>query len=93
MEVRGMIEKMVEEILTKKEVHVMANTELAEELLEELKKRTEKPILVKVKGWQMLAVTESAKRKLMEKLGDMRRQDLKEIHEIEKYEKEIKEQL
>ena len=83
-------EMQIEELMKKSnEICVMANEPLAEEILKTLEETVDKPILVKVKGWQMIAVSPIGKRKLYDKLGEMRREALKEVHELEKYEKKV----
>lgn len=88
--VKSDCEMQIENILEKKnEVHVMSNLPLAQEIIKELEQRIKSPIMIQAKGWQFIAATKIAKRKLSSRLNEMRRQDLKEAKELEQNVKQI----
>lgn len=80
----------VEKILKKKnDLHIMANEALAKQVIEELQKKEKSPVMVQVKGWQFIAVSKTAKRKLSRKIEEMRQQDLQEIEELNVQKQEV----
>lgn len=88
--VKSDCEMQIENILEKEnEVHVMSNLPLAQEIIKELEQRIKSPIMIQAKGWQFIAVTKIAKRKLSSRLNEMRRQDIKEAKELEQNVKQI----
>lgn len=77
----------------KNRVYVMSNAPLAEEIVEELKAMGQAPVLVKIPSGQCIAVTANAKKQLLRLLRDKQTGLRRELEELEKYQKEVKQSI